>query len=311
MRAARGERGFVLMAVLWLIALFTIVALGYARTTRYKTQELVNELRLMRENHLFASALEIAAARYELYTLNRQRFLSSGLEDSLTEEQRSVMWYPRYEAYPLEMEGEEFFVRLEPAGGRISLGVMTPELWFSILEACGVADEDARLAIMAAVADWEDADSLLHLDGAEGDYYAGLPVPYACKNAPMEHIEELLLVRGVTPDVFYGTPDHPGLRDFLDVGGESAKLDINSAPPLTFRIAPSLTPEELDAIVALRRENPIMAMTEAYEETGLVAASELDRFFHVLHNPQGVVARVARHPDPGPGVRTGTRMLSE
>ena len=32
----------------------------------------------------------------------------------------------------------------------------------------------------------------------------------------------------------------------------------------TFHIAPSLTPEELDAIVALRRENPIMAMTEAY-----------------------------------------------
>ena len=63
--------------------------------------------------------------------------------------------------------------------------------------------------------------------------------------------------------------------------------------------------------MALRRENPIMAMTEAYEKTGLVAASELDRFFHVLHNPQSVVARVARHPDPGPGVRTGTRMLSE
>ena len=65
--------------------------------------------------------------------------------------------------------------------------------------ACGVADEEARLAIMAAVADWEDADNLLHLDGAESDYYAGLSVPYACKNAPMEHIEELLLVRGVTP----------------------------------------------------------------------------------------------------------------
>ena len=86
----------------------------------------------------------------------------------------------------------------------------------------------------------------------------------------MEHIEELLLVRGVTPDVFYGTPDHPGLRDFLDVGGESAKLDINSAPPMTFHIAPSLTPEELDAIVALRRKNPKISQEQFIEITKLI-----------------------------------------
>lgn len=308
---ARGEQGFVLIAVLWLIALFTIVALGYARTTRYKAQEIVNELRLLQENRLQASALEIAAAQYELYTKNRQRFLSSGFEDSLTPEQRSVMWYPRYETYALQMENEEFFVRLTPVDGFISLRAMTPDLWFTVLEVCGVADEDARLAIMAAVADWEDEDSLLHLDGAEADYYAGLSVPYACKNAPMEHIEELLLVRGVTPEIFYGTQEHPGLRHFLCVDGEHAKLDINSVSPLAFRIATSLTWDEIDALVALRQENPFMTMAEAQEEVSLVGASELDRFFHVLHNPVSVLAQVSRDPDPGPGTRIGTRMLSE
>lgn len=308
---ARQDQGFVLVAVLWLIALFTIVALGYARTTRYKTQEIVNELRLMRESRLFDSALEIAAAQYELYTRNRQRFLSSGLEDSLTPEQRSVMWYPRHEAYPLQMETEEFFVRLTPVDGLIALKAMTPDLWFAVLEACGVRDEDARLDIMAAVADWEDEDSLLHLNGAEADYYASLPVPYACKNAPIEHIEELLLVRGVTPEIFYGTDERPGLRHFLSVEGESALLDINTASPLALQIAASLTPAEIDAIVALRRENPLMTMAEVYEEVGLVGASELDRFFHVLHNPGGVLAQVSRDPDPGPGIRVGTRMLKE
>jgi general secretion pathway protein K len=308
---SREEQGFVLIAVLWLIALFTIVALGYARTTRYRAQEVVNELRLMQENRLQVAALEIAAAQYELYVKNRQRFLSSGLEDSLTPEQRSVMWYPRYETYALQMEEEEFFVRLTPVGGLIALHAMTPDLWFTMLEVCGVADEDARLAVMAAVADWEDEDGLLHLDGAEADYYAGLPVPYACKNAPMEHIEELLLVRGVTPEIFYGTQEHPGLRHFLCVDGEHAKLDINSASPLAFHIAAALTQDEIDVLTALRQENPFMTMAEAQEEVSLVGASELDRFFHVLHNPEHVLIQVGRDPDPGPGSRTGTRVIGE
>ncbi|MFP4501465.1 MAG: general secretion pathway protein GspK [Candidatus Hydrogenedentota bacterium] len=44
-------------------------------------------------------------------------------------------------------------------------------------------------------------------DGAEGDYYEGLEIPYPCKNGPMDAVEELLLIQGITPELYYGKPE--------------------------------------------------------------------------------------------------------
>ena len=60
--------------------------------------------------------------------------------------------------------------------------------------------------------DWRDKDNLHRLNGAEDDYYLSLPQPYKCKNGDFTSIEELLLVRGVTPEIFYG-----GLKDMVAV----------------------------------------------------------------------------------------------
>ncbi len=78
--------------------------------------------------------------------------------------------------------------------------------------------------IADAILDWLDADDELRDYGTESGYYAGLSPPYACKNGPMDTIEELLLVRGVTPDLLFGI-DHNrnGLidADELSISGNS------------------------------------------------------------------------------------------
>ena len=53
-----------------------------------------------------------------------------------------------------------------------------------------------------AIIDWLDYDDgdAEEPDGAESEYYLGLESPYACKNGPMTCIEELLLVKGITPN---------------------------------------------------------------------------------------------------------------
>lgn len=58
--------------------------------------------------------------------------------------------------------------------------------------------------IADAIMDWLDADDEPREFGAEIEYYSGLSPPYATKNGPLETIEELLLVRGVTPDLLFG-----------------------------------------------------------------------------------------------------------
>ena len=55
-----------------------------------------------------------------------------------------------------------------------------------------------------AILDFIDPDDEPREYGAERDYYAQLPVPYAPVNGPLQSIEQLLLVRGVTPSLLFG-----------------------------------------------------------------------------------------------------------
>jgi hypothetical protein len=58
--------------------------------------------------------------------------------------------------------------------------------------------------IADSILDWIDADSDVREYGAETETYASLSPPYAPKNAPLDTIEELLLVNGVTPWLLFG-----------------------------------------------------------------------------------------------------------
>ncbi len=58
--------------------------------------------------------------------------------------------------------------------------------------------------IADAILDFIDADDETREYGAERDYYTQLPIPYAPANGPLQSIEQLLLVRGVTPSLLFG-----------------------------------------------------------------------------------------------------------
>jgi hypothetical protein len=58
--------------------------------------------------------------------------------------------------------------------------------------------------ITNAILDWIDSDEEARLGGAESVTYQGLAVPYSARNAPLESIDELLQIQGITPQLFYG-----------------------------------------------------------------------------------------------------------
>ena len=58
--------------------------------------------------------------------------------------------------------------------------------------------------IADAILDFIDADDEPREYGAEREYYTQLPIPYAPVNGPLQSIEQLLLVRGVTPSLLFG-----------------------------------------------------------------------------------------------------------
>ena len=59
--------------------------------------------------------------------------------------------------------------------------------------------------IANSIIDYIDADTQPRSGGAEDEYYSSLSPPYHAKNAPLDSLDELLLVKGVTPQLLYGS----------------------------------------------------------------------------------------------------------
>lgn len=83
-----------------------------------------------------------------------------------------------------------------------------------------------------AIIDWLDSDDEELEEGAENEYYTGLESPYTCKNGPMDSVEELLLIPGVTLEVYFGDEEEGWmpLTELLTVHGHpEGRLNVNTA----------------------------------------------------------------------------------
>jgi len=126
-----------------------------------------------------------------------------------------------------------------------------------------------------SIQDWIDPDDATRPAGAESDYYQGLPVPYYAKNAPIDDLSELLLIKGITPDMYWGSnatnhqpsvfqhklgfgtspgepPNYPfGLVNiFTPVS--SGRINVNTADANVLQMIPGVTADLAANIIKLR-----------------------------------------------------------
>lgn len=133
--------------------------------------------------------------------------------------------------------------------------------------------------IADAIIDWLDSDDSDRPNGAESAYYGGLNPPYQAKNGPISTVGELLLVKGVTPYLLYGTdrnrngrmdPDEAmaggdfdrGLSQYLTVYGRELNVDINGNPRVNVNDAeadPNTVSQALTTAVGQELSDYIMA----------------------------------------------------
>ncbi len=98
------------------------------------------------------------------------------------------------------------------------------------------------VTIADAILDWLDPDDTPRDNGAEADYYAALNPPYAPKNGPIDTIEELLLVRGVTPELLFGADaNRNGIIDPNEEGNAQIAQSSGADPEMNRGWAAYLT----------------------------------------------------------------------
>lgn len=140
-------------------------------------------------------------------------------------------------------------------------------LWVLISQNEFLEDIESSM-IINSLKDWldsKDDDAITGISGAESDYYQGLEPPYACGNHPFTHPGELALVRGVTPQLFLGTIERPGILSYVTIHGITAsksnsltyegKININTAAmPVLSALLPSGSEDLAQALYDYRQE---------------------------------------------------------
>jgi hypothetical protein len=139
------------------------------------------------------------------------------------------------------------------------------------LEKLGMSAEQ-----ISSLFDWMDADDVAQAEGAEDNFYLARSEPYRCKNAPLEMLDELLLIRGFSGQDHLGEdanhnltldacendgslsypPDDANGRlrlgwiDLLTCVGDG-RININTAPEAVLRTLP-ISPMAVSQILGYR-----------------------------------------------------------
>jgi type II secretory pathway component PulK len=129
--------------------------------------------------------------------------------------------------------------------------------------------------IVNSILDWMSQDKNSRVEGAKDEYYQGLTPPYYAKDGPIDDLSELLLVKGISPDIYWGptSTNHPqdalqqrygrsgapgqpviypvGLVD-LFTPMSSGKINVNTASAAVLQLIPGVDSTVAEAIVAGR-----------------------------------------------------------
>jgi general secretion pathway protein K len=253
----RGSRtGSALLTVLWLTAALAVIAFSLANTVRGELERTSTEVDGVRAYYLAAGAIDRAL----LYMLWGPHYpLPEG----------GSLYYTRGMPFlRLAFPTGEALVQVVPEAGKLNVNRATPEDLFRLLVNLGVEPDRAREVVMG-ILDWRtptppDASSPFD------PFYLSRTPSFRGRHASFQEIEEVLLVKGMTPELFYGTYERDsqgrlvprtGLRDCVSIYGGTDRFDVNTAPPALLASA-GLSPDMIAAIVADRQARPFRSMDD-------------------------------------------------
>lgn len=143
-------------------------------------------------------------------------------------------------------------------------------------------DDSDPVAIVNSVKDWLDSgddEATTGLSGAESSYYEDLDPPYASRNGPIQDLNELLLIKGITPRIYNGSEEAPGLASFMTVHGMTLGAGTSFSWPGRININTADVPV-LAALLGLENQELAQAIFEFRQE----AAADKDG--HDFSNPK-------------------------
>lgn len=185
------QDGVVLVAALWVSALILWIAMMIGSEIRMQGEEQIHRIRRSQALHLAIGGV------YEALSHMGQA-LPTGLEEA-----PETVWLPDGKAHVIGYSTGRAIVLMESESEKVNVNRAGLPQIQAVLERVGMETESAG-QLAARMVDFIDRDNVPQLNGAEGDQYEKLGLPYGPFDNPLTSLDQMLLVPGITPQIFYG-----------------------------------------------------------------------------------------------------------
>ncbi len=251
--AALSEKGFALVTVLMIVTILVAAVVASSRATRTELQEAANLGDGIKLYYLAKSGVNGAQAILALDKNNYDSLAESWAKADEFAAKASLLFGSGALTLVIEDEMGKIPLQRFYEGNKVNEPIR--DMLLRLLKrpefrlAGGQAEE-----IVACLKDWLDPDDEVTSGGAESPYYRALVSPYEAKNGPLDAVEELLLIKGITRELFWGTAKSPGLKKFLTIWGDG-KININTAPREVIAVfGDGVTEEMVEKLDLYRRD---------------------------------------------------------
>jgi general secretion pathway protein K len=268
-RTKTKQKGFVVVLVLSMVGLLAVLLLGFNHKSRANLLAVGDFQKSQQALNCARAGLNIAIAAVR------------NNEDILTNKQLANLFS---EQTPLSVGEGSCSIIVTEENGKLNVNLLADkngkpnrariDQLLRLIDLLNQQQPDLPhigYGIVPAIIDWtDDDDEVVCLPfiksenlGAESDYYAGLKPPYRCRNKPFDTTQELLLLKGVTSEVF------ERIRDYVTVKGDG-KVSINSASKLVIEsLSQELNPALAQMIIDRRKIKPFDSVMELRDVPGM------------------------------------------
>jgi general secretion pathway protein K len=205
----RTERGFALIVVLWFLVLIGSIGIALILHARSETA-IARNVRAAAEAEALADD-GIARAAF-----------------NLLDPVKADRWPFDGSPHRINLPDGYVTVQIEDETNKINPNLATAELMAGLFEAVGLERNRAR-HLGGATADWVSDDGDPSEFGAKADQYRAAGKKYGPPNAPLETLDDLNLVLGMTPDVL------AKVRPYLTLYTATNEPNLKGAPAVIRR----------------------------------------------------------------------------
>jgi general secretion pathway protein K len=258
-----SQQGFVLVAVLWMLAALAALATIFSVYLSNSARALALNDTSLQAQALVSAGVELAAYRLQL----------------AGEESR-----PAGGSFRVRLNGAEISVSFVSEAARVDLNGASKELLAGLLTALG-ANQDAAKEGADRIVGWRTKPAP-ETAGNENALYQASGRAYPPRQAPFAHVNELGLVLGLTPELIERA------LPFVTVFSGASGVDPLIAPPEVIAALPGMTPLTLKQFLQERATlpNDNEAIAAALGEAKASATAQKSNAYRIIariHFPGG------------------------